>query len=117
MPPPPPVPQLAPDGTFLVVGLGGISRAIISWLGKRGARRIIAVSRSGLISAAMSALIVEMRDMGVEVVIKRCDVASLVQVQALIAAIRSLRGVIHCAMVVEVCTFIHCIRHLSRDSC
>lgn len=76
-------------------------------MGSRGARHIVAVSRSGLINAATAALIEELRVIGVELSVKRCDVASLVQVQTLIADIGPVRGFIHSAMVVEVCPTVH----------
>ncbi|KAH7025271.1 putative polyketide synthase [Microdochium trichocladiopsis] len=101
MPRPPAVASLAADGTYLVVGLGGISKAIVRWMAQRGARRIVAVSRSGIIGAAAVTLVEDLQAAGVEVVIKRCDVSSLAQVQTLVAEIGPIRGVVHSAMLLE----------------
>lgn len=107
--PPAPAPaQLKHDGAYLVIGgLGGLGKGIVRWMGAHGARRIIAVSRSGTCDDEAVAVIQDMRSQGISVEIERCDITSLPAVEALIKKIERgqnaspIRGVIQSAMVVK----------------
>lgn len=77
-------------------------------MGAHGARRIIAVSRSGTCDDEAIAVIQDMRGQGISVEIERCDITSLPAVEALVKKIERgqnaspIRGVIQSAMVVKV---------------
>jgi emericellamide synthase (highly reducing iterative type I polyketide synthase) len=109
VPQPPRPAQLKPDGVYIIAGgLGGLGKAIIRWMGDHGARHIITLSRSGTCDETAVALIDEMRSKGTSVIVKRCDIASIDEVKALMAEIEQdgvlspVRGVIQSAMVVKV---------------
>ncbi|KAI1733403.1 hypothetical protein F4680DRAFT_464043 [Xylaria scruposa] len=54
-----------PESSYIVTGgLGGLGRAICSWMVERGARFITTISRSGGDSADDKLFVTEMRDMG-----------------------------------------------------
>ncbi|PMB67276.1 Compactin diketide synthase mokB [Beauveria bassiana] len=99
--------QLKPDATYLLVGgLGGLGRAIVTWMGSRGAKNILCTSRSGCSDKQGQTLIRHMEALGVKVVAMKCDVTAENQVASLPKAaadcgLPPIRGVIHSAMVLQ----------------
>ncbi|KAL2203502.1 hypothetical protein CC79DRAFT_1294463 [Sarocladium strictum] len=65
------------NATYLIAGgWGGIGRAIMLWMAQRGARHIIAPSRSGAASKAAKDVLAELQGLGVHLIAPQCDVAS-----------------------------------------
>ncbi|PNP48840.1 hypothetical protein THARTR1_10285 [Trichoderma harzianum] len=102
-------PALAPlqaDATYIIVGgLGGLGKQIISWMADRGAKNIVTISRSGQLDTTAQSLIAKLKETGVFVSVKRCDITSDIQVQQIVQDILSemppIRGVIQSAMVLQ----------------
>lgn len=64
--------ELRQDGSYLVVGgTGGLGVAVVRYLAQRGAKRIIALSRSGGSSKQKGELTEDLRSQDVELVIVR----------------------------------------------
>lgn len=107
------LPKLQPEATYILVGgFGGLGIRLIRWLGARGARTIVALSRSGDKSPAAKACVAEMRSLGVKVLAKACDISSKEAVQAVVRDLQvvdelgPIRGVINAAMALEVSNFL-----------
>ena len=98
------------DATYLITGgVGGLGRSMTKWLVQQGAKFIILASRSGLANSNAQALLEEFKDSNVTIDIRQCNVGSEEQVQKLVVegslAFPPIRGVIHGAMVLHVCSF------------
>ncbi len=93
------------DGTYLVTGgLGGFGLAVAQWLVEHGARHLVLMGRSDVLSTAASTAIEAMKESGAEVVVAKADVTQQQQVQSILADISQqapLRGIIHAAMVLD----------------
>lgn len=101
--------MLQPDATYILAGgFGGLGIRLIWWLGARGARTIVVLSRSGQKSAAANACVAKMRSMGIKVIARSCDISSKAALEAVIRDIHvvdkpgPIRGVINAAMALEV---------------
>jgi len=71
----------------------------------KGARHIVLLSRSGSTNGKADALIKDMHKLGAAVIVRACDVADKLQVNAVIAGLAKslpVRGLIHAAMVLVV---------------
>lgn len=92
----------------MVGGFGGLGIRLIRWLGMRGARTIVTLSRSGAQSATAKTCIDEMHSQGVKVLAKACDISSKDAIEALVKDLQvadgvgPVRGVINAAMALEV---------------
>jgi acyl transferase domain-containing protein/pimeloyl-ACP methyl ester carboxylesterase/short-subunit dehydrogenase/aryl carrier-like protein len=100
-----PQPVLSPDATYLVSGgLGAIGLRVAEWLVARGARSLVLVNRSQATEQALSK-VSELENKGAEVKIVSADVSDPQQVANLVTGITGrmppLRGVFHCAGVLE----------------
>nr|BBH85908.1 polyketide synthase [Thermosporothrix sp. COM3] len=98
------------DGSYLITGgLGGVGLRLARWMIERGARHLVLVSRRG-VSPEVEPALAEMSEMGASVHVARVDVAQEQQVVDLLADIRRqmppLRGVIHCAVVLNDSTLV-----------
>jgi acyl transferase domain-containing protein/acyl carrier protein len=95
------------DGTVLVTGgLGALGLEAARWLVERGARRLVLTSRRGLDGADSGAAerVAELVGLGAEVEVAACDVAdrdALARILAAIPAEAPLRGVVHCAGILD----------------
>ncbi|MGQ0842080.1 type I polyketide synthase, partial [Actinokineospora sp.] len=93
------------DGTVLVTGgLGGVGRNIARLLAERGVPRLLLVSRTGAADPRAAEVTAELTALGVEVDVAACDVAdatALARVLDRIGPDRPLRGVVHCAGVLD----------------
>ncbi|MBN3925716.1 type I polyketide synthase [Nostoc sp. NMS4] len=94
------------DATYLLTGgLGGFGLAVAQWLVERGARHLVLMGRSNVLSTAASTAIEAMKKFGAEVVVAQADVTQPQQVETVLADISEsmppLRGIIHGAMVLD----------------
>ncbi|WP_020639582.1 hybrid non-ribosomal peptide synthetase/type I polyketide synthase [Amycolatopsis balhimycina] len=104
-----PLPAAGPerfDGTWLVTGgLAGIGLDLAARLAGAGVRQLVLVSRSGVTGPETAEALDRLRADGVQVLAEAVDVTSASQVDALVARIDRelppLRGVLHCAMVID----------------
>ncbi|KAF2633120.1 putative polyketide synthase [Macroventuria anomochaeta] len=108
LPESPVLPKLLPEATYVLAGgFGGLGIRLIRWLGTRGARTIVTLSRSGDKSPAAKACIKEMHSLGIRVLAKSCDIASEEAVGAVVRDLQAIdgvgpiRGVINAAMALE----------------
>lgn len=94
--------SLCPERTHLVIGgLGGLGLEVAEWLIEGGARRIALMGRRTDLSPEAEAAFRRWRNKGVQVRAVACDVADPVALEAALADLRPLAGVIHSAMVLE----------------
>ena len=114
MPAPEP-PTARSDATYLITGgTGGIGRSLTRWLAKEGAKNIILASRSGAITDNVRELIREMENSGTRVLVQACDITIESDVKELLHDVAAhglppIAGVIHGAMVLQVCTPPRCL--------
>lgn len=91
---------------MIIGGAGGIGRSIARRLVQRGARHIILLSRRDTVTPEVQQLTEESRQHGASIHVKRCDAASKVEVDRLLAEVAQtlppIRGIIHAAMVLKV---------------
>ncbi|HZX68934.1 MAG TPA: SDR family NAD(P)-dependent oxidoreductase, partial [Candidatus Elarobacter sp.] len=89
-------------GTYLITGgLSGIGSYLGGWLIERGAGRVVLLGRSAP-SSETNATIAAWREAGADVVVRQADVTRYDDVAAAVRdAGPSLRGVIHCASVLD----------------
>ena len=101
--------MLRRDASYLLVGgLGGIGVEMAKWMvHSQGATSLIFVSRSGLDSAAAAAALDALQKPGVTITVRKCDVADYKKLSAVLdecsKSLPAIRGVIQCAMVLQVC--------------
>ncbi|KAI0407872.1 polyketide synthase PksD, partial [Xylaria palmicola] len=91
------------DAAYIVVGgLGGIGRSILKWMASKGAKHIIAPSRSGVTTRESQNVMEALLRDGVDIVTPRCDVSSASSLSALVEQYREtmppIRGCINAAM-------------------
>ncbi|TWU78585.1 t1pks [Metarhizium rileyi] len=91
--------QLDPDGSYLLTGgLGGLGRAISTYMVEHGARNLIYLSRRAGQSDADQSFIGELKSMGVSAITVRGDINDLDDVSRAVAEARApLRGVLQMA--------------------
>jgi acyl transferase domain-containing protein/NADPH:quinone reductase-like Zn-dependent oxidoreductase/SAM-dependent methyltransferase/NAD(P)-dependent dehydrogenase (short-subunit alcohol dehydrogenase family)/acyl carrier protein len=97
---------LRADGTYLISGgLGGLGRALASWLVEEGARDLVLIGRSGAASSAAQADVERLREAGVTVRVIAADISDEAALHRQLARVRReappLRGVFHAAMVLD----------------
>jgi acyl transferase domain-containing protein/NADPH:quinone reductase-like Zn-dependent oxidoreductase/NAD(P)-dependent dehydrogenase (short-subunit alcohol dehydrogenase family) len=93
-------------GTWLITGgLGGVGLAMASALADAGASGVVLAGRSGISGAAARAALDDLRARGVETLVAKADVTDRDELAGLIDRISRdlppLRGVLHCAMVLD----------------
>ncbi|MFE7741745.1 SDR family NAD(P)-dependent oxidoreductase [Nocardia sp. NPDC057455] len=96
----------ATDGTWLITGgLGGVGLAMADRLVDTGVRNLVLVGRSGVSGELAAARVDALRERGVEVVAEAVDISDRAAVAELLTRIERnlppLRGVLHCAMVLD----------------
>ncbi|EFQ96902.1 fatty acid synthase S-acetyltransferase [Nannizzia gypsea CBS 118893] len=98
---------LSPNGSYLLVGgLGGLGRAITTWMIERGARHFIFLSRSAGESDSDKAFLQEVAAQECTATIVKGSVADLDDVkQASTVSLKPIIGIIHMAMVLRDQTF------------
>jgi acyl transferase domain-containing protein/NADPH:quinone reductase-like Zn-dependent oxidoreductase/acyl carrier protein len=86
--------SLNADAWYLVTGaLGGLGRFITEWLVRHGARRLVLSGRT----AETTAWIDRIRETGIAIRVEAGDLADAAAVQALIARLPPLGGIVHAA--------------------
>jgi NAD(P)-dependent dehydrogenase (short-subunit alcohol dehydrogenase family) len=98
---------LTPDASYMLVGgLGGLGRAVASWMIEHGACHIIFVNRSGLSRQESKDVVATLQAKGAKVAVYGCDVASEQAVNDMASQAAKemppIRGVIQGAMVLKV---------------
>ena len=93
------------EATYLVTGgLGGIGRAVATWMARQGARHLVLMGRGAASNSAQETLDA-LRANGTEVVVARGDVTRTEQLAAVLESISTsmppLRGVVHAAGVLD----------------
>ncbi|KAI9832015.1 MAG: hypothetical protein M1819_004559 [Sarea resinae] len=106
IPRPPNEMQLREDASYLLVGgLGGLGRALSKWMAKNGGKNLIFLSRNGATSESARALVSDLKDLGVNVAVYRCDVSSDGDLAKALEQSRRemppIRGVVHGGMVLK----------------
>lgn len=100
-------PTLSSEGTYVLVGcLGGLGRSLTKWMMEHGAKHFAFISRSGA-SKPEAARVIESIEKcpGTSTRVYRADAADELAVQCIIYSLqaeRSIRGVVHAAMVLQV---------------
>ncbi|MFJ6837056.1 SDR family NAD(P)-dependent oxidoreductase [Streptomyces sp. NPDC091209] len=97
---------LAPtDGTVLITGgLGAVGRHIARLLAEHGVPRLLLTSRQGLAHPRAAEVAAELTALGAEVEIAECDVADAAALGGVLARVGDalpLRGVVHCAGILD----------------
>nr|ADH04660.1 TugD [Chondromyces crocatus] len=110
---------LRSDGTYLVTGgLGMLGRHIARWLAEQGASHLLLTSRQGMATEGAEATREALEALGTRVTLIACDVTHADAVQALVDGISPeapLRGVFHCAGILDDATLRHQTpEHLTR---
>ncbi|QQK40349.1 Polyketide synthase, putative [Penicillium digitatum] len=74
---------LRPDASYILVGgAGGLGRSIAKWMSSKGAKTIIPVSRQATIDEKVRSLIDTVAPLGVQIIVKACNVSSQGSVEA-----------------------------------
>jgi phthiocerol/phenolphthiocerol synthesis type-I polyketide synthase C len=107
------------EATYLITGgLGGLGRAVATWLVEQGARHLVLMGRTRPSTSAQQTLDA-LRKAGAHVVVARGDVARADHVASVIESIRMsmppLRGVVHAAGVLDDGTVAHLDQRRLRD--
>lgn len=92
-----------PAASYVITGgTGGLGRSITRWLAREGAKHIILLSRSGVSQKGVPQLVKEQQQQGINVAVRKCDVANAKEVQETLtechATMPAIKGVIHGAM-------------------
>ncbi len=98
--------QCDANATYLISGgLGGFGLKTACWLVEKGARSLVLISRSAKINQESKIILDELKDKGVKVYTRACDVTDKKALNALITEIKQvlppLKGVVHAAMVLD----------------
>ncbi|KAI1141492.1 putative polyketide synthase [Hypoxylon sp. FL0543] len=92
-----------PNAAYILVGcLGGLGRSLAVWMFERGARHLTFLSRTGTHTGKSASVVEELVILGAEPSVIKCDVTdrdALMSVVNQIASQRSVKGVVHAAMV------------------
>jgi acyl transferase domain-containing protein/NADPH:quinone reductase-like Zn-dependent oxidoreductase len=98
----PPAVTFDPEACYIITGgLSGLGRSIIQWIGDRGARELVVLSRRGPSAPEAQTLIDTFSKSDIHVHPVACDLSSEEQVvQAIKQAsmIRPVKGLVHCAV-------------------
>ena len=101
-----PAAKIHGDGTYLITGgLGGAGLELAGWLVFHGARSLALLGRSGASNPRAREAIADLEKQGAAVHVLRTDVSVLEDLRAAVADLEAvappLRGVFHCAAVLE----------------
>ncbi len=95
-----------PNGSYLVTGgLSGFGLKTATWLVEKGAKFLVLISRSAKVDEKSKQIIDELKEKGIQVFSRACDVTDKVALNSLISEIQSeippLKGIVHAAMVLD----------------
>ncbi|PBP25423.1 putative polyketide protein [Diplocarpon rosae] len=97
--------RLSPDASYLLVGcLGGLGRSLTKRMMDRGAKHFAFISRSGADKPEAAELLQNIQNAGASVKIYRADASDEAAVKKIVHSLnaeRTVRGVIHAAMVLK----------------
>ncbi|KAH9986166.1 KR domain-containing protein [Xylariaceae sp. FL0662B] len=101
-----PAPVFRPDRTYLLVGgLGGLGRALATWMVENGARSLVFLSRSAKEGSATDGFVEELRSQGCQVLLVTGSVTSKATVERAVTnnatAAKPIAGVINLSMVLK----------------
>lgn len=103
--------EFDPEATYLMAGgLGGLGRSMSLWMAERGAKHLTFLSRSGDANPWANTIIQDLAALGATTEIVKCDILQLDSVESVIKQIskqRSIKGLVHFAMVRDVSISIH----------
>ncbi|RDA90122.1 hypothetical protein CP533_2570 [Ophiocordyceps camponoti-saundersi (nom. inval.)] len=103
--------RFRPDASYLIAGgLGGIGRALLRWMARRGARNLIVPSRSAVSTHVAAEVVAELESQGVRIATPRCDVACSLQLAKALTDCEAegmppIRGCIQAAMELQDAVF------------
>nr|VFJ74782.1 MAG: polyketide synthase 12 [Candidatus Kentron sp. FW] len=94
------------DGTYLITGgTSGFGLELAKWLGQKGVRQLIPVSRRGIHSDEVRDIFARLEEAGTQIYAPAMDITDAEAVAALITTIREtmppLKGIFHGAMVLD----------------
>lgn len=103
----PPMLCLDPKAAYMLVGgLGGIGRAIATWLIANGAQYLVFVNRSGTSRPEARETVELLQSKGATIEVRSCDISDEEQVKQMVTALAHdvppIRGVIQASMVLRV---------------
>nr|VFJ58903.1 MAG: polyketide synthase 12 [Candidatus Kentron sp. FW] len=95
-----------PDGTYLITGgTSGLGLELAKWLGQKGVRQLVPVSRRGTHSDKVRDIFARLEEAGTQIYAPTMDITDAEAVAALITTIREtmppLKGIFHGAMVLD----------------
>ncbi|WP_321342042.1 SDR family NAD(P)-dependent oxidoreductase [Breoghania sp.] len=94
------------DGLYWITGgLGGLGRIFAEWLVERGARKLLLTGRRAAPGANAETWLAGLREQGVEILYRPCDISDPEAVEALVhdvaATVGPLKGILHAAGVLD----------------
>ncbi|KAI0166917.1 hypothetical protein GGR52DRAFT_581678 [Hypoxylon sp. FL1284] len=99
--------QLRPDATYIIPGgMGGLGRSLLKWMASKGARHLVAISRSGAKDPRAQQVLEELSQLGVKAKAFAADTSCMEQCQTVLREIAEegfppIRGAIIMAMNVQ----------------
>jgi surfactin synthase thioesterase subunit/NAD(P)-dependent dehydrogenase (short-subunit alcohol dehydrogenase family) len=93
------------DGVYVISGgTRGYGLGTATWLAEQGARTVALLSRSGAVEREEEVSLRRMEELGVTVIVRRCDVTSFDEVASVFADLKQygqVRGIVHAATVLD----------------
>ncbi|KAI1776279.1 hypothetical protein F4818DRAFT_375622 [Hypoxylon cercidicola] len=99
--------QLRPDATYIIPGgMGGLGRSLLKWMASKGARYLVATSRSGAKDPRAKQVLEELSQLGVKAKAFAADIGSIEQCQTVLKQMAEegfppIRGAVIMAMNVQ----------------
>lgn len=114
-----PTPKMRADRSYLLIGgLGGLGRAVATWMVEQGARSIIFMSRSAKVTPELQGYINELNSQGCEVQLVAGSVSNLANVESAVQnSPKPIAGVINLSMVLRVSQLTPCLTTDFFTSC
>nr|AFR69333.1 polyketide synthase SpiC1 [Pseudomonas sp. Q71576] len=102
------MPDIAAEGVYVITGgTGALGLATARWLVRLGARNLLLISRHGEQEQNVRASCDQLRSEGVDVLVACADVADEASLRHALALVdRPIRGIVHCAGVIDDSTLV-----------
>ena len=99
--------SLTSHATYVIAGgTGGLGRSMAKMMVQRGARTIVLLSRGGLVTSELQALMDDCSSHGARILVKSCDIGDPGSVrdvtEGITKSLPPIRGFVHAAMVLRV---------------